>query len=82
MTDYELNTEETHPDDIMLTTQEVEATNPLSEEDWEDAMPFICNNTRSDGTVCENIIESIDDLYAPHNVSCGTCFNDAEKQGD
>jgi len=60
------------------TTQEVEATNPQSEDDWVDAMPFICNNIRSDGTVCENIIESNDDLYAPHAVTCGTCFDDAE----
>jgi len=60
------------------TTQEVEATNPQSEDDWIDAMPFICNNIRSDGTVCENIIESNDDLYAPHAITCGTCFDDAE----
>ena len=68
----------TTPKPQLPTTREVEATNPQSEEDWENAMPFICGNIRLDNTRCENIIESVDDLYAPVGVTCGQCFNEHE----
>ena len=72
------------PEAELLTTSEVEQNLPnrTTEDDYIAAMPFICDNVRLDDTRCENIIDTVDDLYAPHGITCGQCFDEyeAEKQ--
>lgn len=72
------------PEAQLPTTSEVEQNLPkrTSEDDYIDAMPFICDNVRLDNTRCENIIDTVDDLYAPCGITCRQCFNEyeAEKQ--
>ena len=71
-------------EDRLPTTYEVEKNLPnrTTEDDYIAAMPFICGNIRLDKSVCENIIDTADNLYAPCGITCGQCFNEyeAEKQ--
>ena len=75
-------TPKTQTEDQLLTTSEVEQNlpNTTSEDDYIAAMPFICDNVRLDNTRCENIIDTADDLYAPHGITCGQCFNEYEAE--
>ena len=65
----------------LLTAQQVDEKLKYSCSifDWADEMPFICASIRIDGSVCENIIESVDDLYCAVNICCGQCFNEYNK---